>query len=248
MCLPIGMQPCLQNVLICPTPTAASKSQSPEPITAPGYWRHLKGLRGLIGSNFYTIRPGPRVPNSGRVGRKQVVCSQCKGSCYFPFATLSVPCFAALIAAHLFFCAAAMCFRPAALIVRLSFLGAGLAGCGAEACLIFAHLAFCAMAIFRLAAALRFFRGFLISDGDTGSDPPSDNWRRISAILLSTPTFCASNPIKAAARMSGVSFIIGILIDFRLASSGFVTAGIRAVHFATYHGCDVGLIASDNVT
>src|SRR6266849_4148709 len=70
-----------------------------------------------------------------------------------------------LIAAHLFFCAAAMRFRAAALIVRFGFFVAGLADCGAETCLIFAHLAFCAKAILRLTAALRFFRGFRISDG-----------------------------------------------------------------------------------
>jgi hypothetical protein len=115
-----------------------------------------------------------------------------------------------LIAAHLFFCAAAMRFRPAALIVRLVFLVAGLAACGAAACLIFAHRAFSARAIFRLTAALRFFRGFRISDEDAGSDLPTSNMSRTAAILPSSATFCTSNPMRAAERMSAVSLSCGM--------------------------------------
>src|SRR5258708_4559336 len=71
--------------------------------------------------------------------------------------------FAALIAAHRFFVASEMAFRPAALIFRF-FLGCATWG-GSELFLIPAHLAFWAAAILRREAALNLRLGVPVSDG-----------------------------------------------------------------------------------
>src|SRR6266567_1561214 len=86
-----------------------------------------------------------------------------------------------------------------ALIVRFGSLVAGLAGCGTEPCLSLAYLARCAKAIFRLTAALRFFRGLPVSVRAAGAALPPSIWR-ISAIRASMRFFWASNPCKAAER------------------------------------------------
>src|SRR5213079_1295549 len=73
--------------------------------------------------------------------------------------------FAALTAAHLFFVASEIAFRPAALILRFFFGVAATTCVGSEPRFSLPYLARCARAIFRRTAALRFFLGCAVSLG-----------------------------------------------------------------------------------
>jgi hypothetical protein len=112
---------------------------------------------------------------------------------------------AARFAAHIFFVAAMIAFRPAAESFRLGF--------GACSPLIFAHLAFCAKAIFRRAAALNFLRLPGVASGVAAGGEPSGSMVRSSAICSSIRRFWDSKPLMAALIISGVSFCVGIEIS-----------------------------------
>jgi hypothetical protein len=132
----------------------------------------------------------------------------CFAAFYFP-AAFSRCALAALTAAHRFFVASMIRFRPAALSLRLGF-GASCVG-GSVAFLAAAHLLRCASAMAFLPAALIFFR-FRIEGAAVAaaSAPPPEIMAVSSAILASILRFCASNPTRAAARISCVNSCVGM--------------------------------------
>src|ERR1035437_10786179 len=127
------------------------------------------------------------------------------------FAAGFFACFVAWNAAHLFFVASEIAFRPAALILRFGFAVAGDDGDSVWP-LDSAHRFRCAAPMRFRAAALIFRRLPLVGSVVAAvAVRTQSSICRISAICSSIRRFCSSKPSTAAVRISVVSFCFGML-------------------------------------